>query len=420
MNSPLHPGHVVLGRYQVLELIAWGGQAAVYKGRDTQTGGLVAIKQLGFSTTDAGADQLRWFQREGNHPVINPHIPKPLACAEENGAWYIILPFIEGLTLADYVRQMGGKLPLNVVLAILDQVIDALIALHAAGFVHRDLKPENLMIEQTGHLWVIDLGVAKDLNSVTVTQIGGGPGTPPWMSPEQVDGSQPLDHRSDLYTLGMIFYWLLTGQMAVQGQDSVAPTPRQLDASIPPHVDLACMRLLEKDPGARFQSAAEIRQALGGQATPAARFCHACGVSTGDQARFCHACGADLRPVAQTTIICAACGAPADPGPACPGCHRTFSGSNHRLCCLSGTTAGRTFRIPEGIFLVGRLQLSPRDSHISKNQLFIAAINGTVYLQDAGSTNKTLVAGQPAEGPVLLRPGIEIVIAGNTAVYQRN
>ena len=209
MNSPLHPGQVVLGRYQVSELIAWGGQAAVYKGRDTQTGGLVAIKQLGFSTTNAGADQLRWLQREGTHLVVNPHIPKPLACGEENGSWYIVHPFIEGLTLAEYVRQMGGKLPLKIVLAIMDQVIDALIALHAAGFVHRDLKPENLMIQRDGHVWVIDLGVVKDLNSATVTQLGDAPGTPPWMSPEQVDGSQPLDHRSDLFALGDVLYWLL-------------------------------------------------------------------------------------------------------------------------------------------------------------------------------------------------------------------
>jgi len=277
---------------------------------------------------------------------------------------------------------------------------------------------------------VIDLGVVKDLNSATVTQLGDAPGTPPWMSPEQVDGSQPLDHRSDLFALGNILYWLLTGQMAVQAQDRDAirnsilhdtpPAPRQMDPTIPIHVEAACMRLLEKSPNARFPSAAELRQALGGQTSQAARFCHACGLPTGGQARFCHGCGTNLLSPTPAKVICLACGAPADPGPTCPNCRRTFSGSNHRFRFRSGSTTGRDFRIPEGIFVVGRLQLSPGDTHISKSQLYMAAINGTVYLQDAGSTNKTLVAGQPAEAPVLLHPGIEITIAGNTAVYQRN
>ncbi|MFH1107758.1 MAG: FHA domain-containing protein [Planctomycetota bacterium] len=279
---------------------------------------------------------------------------------------------------------------------------------------------------------MVDLGICRDTNQATITRGSGFLGTLEWMSREQVAASAKVDHRTDLYALGAVFYFMLTGRPPVQGQDvhsivmsicqQTPPSPRQLDASIPPHLDQACMRMLAKQPEARFQTAQAFRDALGqrGQVDENARFCTSCGIVLQNGARFCHGCGAELSASGSRSFRCLACGVMADGSTACPGCGRSFSTHDHRLEFGAGALTGLVFRIPEGIYEVGRASLLPRDSHISRRHFRVACSNGAIHVEDAGSANKTYVAGQFAGNPTLLVAGQQLTVAGSTATYLRN
>jgi tRNA A-37 threonylcarbamoyl transferase component Bud32 len=429
MTRYLNPGDTVLIHFEVVELLACGGQAAVYKGRDHRTGKLVAIKQLDPSSAADTHEIVQRFIQEGNLRFGHPHLPDPIICAQQGDHWFLILPYIEGMPLDQFVQSRGGMLSYQESVAIVDQVADALSALHRAKVIHRDVKPQNIIIQPDGHSWLIDLGIAKCLDKAAITQVSGPIGTCQWMSPEQRTCDPGIDHRSDLYALGATWYWMMTGKPLVTGQGldeitaqilhQVPAAPSTLERTIPPHIDAACLRLLAKSPAARFANAAELRQALRGPASPSARpFCTACGQRAEATARFCGSCGADFSLREQPA--CLACGAPVDHAATCPGCQRPFSPANHRILFHAGPLAGKELRFAEGIYAVGRAQLAPRDAYISKVQMHVAATNGTVHIQDAGSTNKTHVDGRIAAVPTLLHPGSQIMIAGNLAIYQKH
>jgi hypothetical protein len=428
MSPFLNPGEIVLGRFAALEVLAYSGQAMVYKGRDRAVGTPVAIKQLHLTDTDADTEAVQRFVQEGNLRFGNPHILDPIAYGQDGKSWYLVLDYIEGLTLGDLVPSRGGKLPPQETVEVIDQVAAALAAMHEARVIHRDIKPQNIMIAQDGNVFVIDLGIAKCLRQEAITQVPGPIGTWLWMSPEQISGDPNLDHRSDLYSVGAVWYWMLTGTSPVSGQppDEIRrnilrvtpPAPSKLDPTIPRHISDTCMKLLAKSPACRIASARDLRQILRGpQIQVVSQVCHSCGHSIDAGTVYCSTCGAQMM-VANQLSVCLACGTAIAQGIDCPGCHRSFSPANHRLCFLAGTIAGREFRIPEGLFITGRTQLSPRDHNISKAHLHVAATNGTVHIQDAGSVNLTFVDGQVARSPTRLRPGSQISIAGNLAVYQ--
>jgi len=288
------------------------------------------------------------------------------------------------------------------------------------------------MIRPDGHARIVDLGICRFTSEKTITSGQQILGTLHWMSPEQVQHPEQVDGRSDLYSLGAIGYVMLTGMPPVRGNNSeeivtsiftyVPPPPRQLDPTIPVHLDQACMRLLEKMPENRFQTAQEFISALAGT-TPVvvpSRFCTGCGTPTQTGARYCHNCGIALAALQNQPARCLACGRPTGQETLCTACGRPFGSSRHHLCFTTGSLAGMTFRVPEGIFSVGRNELSPKDFHISKQHFFVACTNGTVCVQDAGSINKTFVAGRFAQGPVLLLQGQEVCVAGNKATYNHN
>jgi serine/threonine protein kinase len=250
------------------------------------------------------------------------------------------------------------------------------------------------------------------------------------MSPEQFRDPGSVDHRADLYAMGVVFYFMLTGALPVQGSDApsialsvcqyIPPSPRHLDPSIPAHVDQACSRLLVKDRDGRFQSAEDFIRALDGAVAPStATSCPSCGGRAEPDFTYCPQCGARLA-TSKTEARCFACGGVCGDGTTCLACKQPFSASNHRVSFGSGSLASSEFRIPEGIYLVGRDTLSPRDGQISRHHVHVACLNGTVHIQDAGSTNKTYVGGRLAEQPTLIGAGDELRIAGNTAIYTRN
>jgi len=363
--------------------------------------------------------------------INHPNVVDPVDYAEEEGEHYIIMPYVEGDTLAQHLTKNGGKLPCDEACRIAHEIAKGLAAIHP-GIVHRDLKPENIIIGDDGRVYIVDFGICKNSTQKTITTGDGILGSLPWMSPQQLHNAVKVDHRSDLYSLGAMMYAMFTGAPPVQGKDFgeiaasilsyTPPSPRQLDPSIPLHIAQACMRLLEKDPNSRLQKAEDFIAVLNGTAPAirAGRFCTGCGTPAQPGFRFCHNCGTALMAVENHSVRCLACGRPAGQEALCTTCGRPFGNSGHHLCFTTGSVAGITFRIPEGIFSVGRNELSPKDFHISRRHFFVACTNGSVCVQDAGSANKTFVGGKLAKLPTPLQPGQQICIAGNTATYNHN
>jgi serine/threonine protein kinase len=282
-------GRVLDGQYQIEAFIAEGGMGAVYKARHTLLGDKVAIKLLP-SEMRRNASWLRRFQREGqaarrfHHP--NSVIVHDLRTSSE-GEIYLVMELVEGRTLDAEVAARGGRLSLLEALQIIEPVASVLDAAHAQGVVHRDLKPSNIMINNRGIVKLLDLGVAKvsDLGAgaTSLTVTGQLLGTPYYMSPEQWgelprDGSEEIDGRTDIYSLGVIVYQLTSGEFPFKATSIVTlrrahchemPRPlEEFDANIPPEWSRAVLRALSKDRSDRQltagEFAGELSAAVGG------------------------------------------------------------------------------------------------------------------------------------------------------------
>jgi len=211
----------------------------------------------------------------------HPNIVRIVDIGESQGVYYLIMQFIEGEDLNSYLDRAGRLTPQETVY-VMAQVADALAWAHKHGVVHRDLKPANVRLDRAGRIMVLDFGIAK-VGSVasTLTRMGFKLGTPHYMAPEQIQGRQ-IDHRADLYALGVMGFQLVTGQRPFKGQSHEAiwhahvyekpPSPLEIDPSIPRPLGDVILKLMEKDPASRFQSAGEVYQllkALGGDQAPA-------------------------------------------------------------------------------------------------------------------------------------------------------
>lgn len=429
MADYMNIGDLILGRYTVTHLIGDGGQASLAKGIDRDSGQIVAIKRLLATPAQRNYTQeLARFQRAGRLRIGHPAVVDPIDCRQEAGRWYMVMPFIDGVTLEQYAYDRGGRLAVDLATAIIREIADGLSAIHQQQIVHRDLKPANVIIDANDHPHIVDMGICRDAQEMTITEGTGLLGTLVWMSPEQFCNPGSVDYRSDLYSLGAIYYHLLTGRMAAQGDDpgavalsickDIPPSPRQLDPGIPKHLSDACMVLLAKRPEQRFQDASKFIEAAD-LADLSSAFCPSCGTQICSKAKYCHRCGAELG-ASEEDALCLACGAEAGETDACPNCGRQFGHSDHRLLFNGGSLAGKNFRIPEGTYVVGRNELSPRDQYISRRQFRVQCINGSVLLEDVGSTNKTYVSGCSADRLIPLSKGMELGVAGSTATFTSN
>jgi serine/threonine protein kinase len=305
-------GRVILGQYEVVDLLPSGGEADIAKARDAMTGQVVVLKCLSASPDDPGyLERLSRFQRAGRTCIGHPNVVDPIADGEEDGEYYIVFPYMDGETLDVYAGRHGGILPPEAAVAIVRGVAEGLAAAHSQGVVHRDIKPENILVIADGQPRLIDFGIHRRMDEKTMVRGDGLLGTLKWMSPEQIREPGSEDHRTDLYALGAVFYNALTGAMPIRGTDAssialsiceyLPPSPRQLQPSVPTLIDKACMRLLVKDRDRRTQSAEEFIRALNPveSATPG-RTCSSCGNSLDSGFAFCPRCGAETNAPGRT------------------------------------------------------------------------------------------------------------------------
>jgi eukaryotic-like serine/threonine-protein kinase len=268
-SSSINTGADFGPRYHVESLLGSGGMGKVYKARDRELERTVAIKVLRPDLmTDPQALQRFKHELLLASSISHPNILRIHDLGEYNGVKFISMAYVDGGDLTQLLRK-EGRLPLERVLNIMRQLAAALSAAHGVNVVHRDLKPQNLLMGSEDHVYVTDFGIAKTLESdrTSVTRTGAVLGTPLYMSPEQVEG-KPVDHRSDLYTYGLIFYEMLTGVLPFSGDTTFQlmyqrvhqqpKRPEQVIPDLPPYLSRICLKCLEKDPANRYQTASEI------------------------------------------------------------------------------------------------------------------------------------------------------------------
>ena len=271
MSSGGEP-RTLAGRYRLDEVIGRGGMSTVYRGVDLELDRVVAVKVALDPLVEQSPIYLARFTREAHAAAAigHPGVVTVYDAGADGPTRFIVMEFVPGRSLADILRD-EHPLESHRAANIAAQVADALSAAHAAGIVHRDVKPGNIMVTPDGSVKVLDFGIARALDSHTLTQTATVLGTSAYMSPEQAMG-QPVDARSDIYSLGCVLYEMLTGEPPFIADVSAAvlhqhvrvePKPaRERNPAIPAALNDIVMQMLAKSPGDRPQSAAEVRDRL--------------------------------------------------------------------------------------------------------------------------------------------------------------
>jgi serine/threonine protein kinase/tetratricopeptide (TPR) repeat protein len=270
-KEELTTGSTFAGRYQIIEELGKGGMGKVYKAQDTDLKEKVAIKLL---KPEIAADK-KTIERFRNELKFARKIRHKNVCQmydlnKEEGSHYITMEYVAGEDLKSMIRMMG-QLSSGKTIFIAKQVCEGLAEAHRLGVVHRDLKPQNIMIDKDGNTRIMDFGIARSLKTKGITAAGMMIGTPEYMSPEQVEGKE-VDQRSDIYSLGVILYEMVTGRVPFEGDTPFTigmkhkgeepKDPKELNTQLPEDLNLVILRCLEKDKEKRYQSAGEVRAEL--------------------------------------------------------------------------------------------------------------------------------------------------------------
>jgi serine/threonine protein kinase len=259
-------------RYDILGEAGHGSMGNVYKARDRETGETIALKLL---KPEIASDQAM-MDRFKNELLFARKITHKNVCRMHefnrvDGIAYTSMEFVEGESLRSVLNRFGG-LPQRKAVNLALQICSGLKEAHAQGIVHRDLKPENIMVDANGNVKIMDFGIARSMEAVT-RMTGSMVGTPQYMAPEQVAG-KPVDYRTDIYSLGLILYEMFTGSPAFSADNPVAVAlkqmqaeavpPHQIDPAIPAYIERTILKCLLKNPANRFQSIAQLENALNG------------------------------------------------------------------------------------------------------------------------------------------------------------
>ncbi|MBX7237380.1 MAG: protein kinase [Caldilineales bacterium] len=267
--SEIKPGTVIGGRYRIDGTIGAGAMTRVYRALDIRSGRFVTLKLLGLRVAD-NQEYASRFRREAellsrlNHPGI-VHVYE---VGEDTAGLFIVLEYVDGVSLAE--RLSSQPFPLQSALEIIRQVAGALDYLHGHGIVHRDIKPSNILLAKDGRVFLTDLGSATRPGP-SISQIGTVLGTPVYMSPEQVRG-EPLDFRTDIYSLGVVLYQLLAARLPFEADRVVEilhrvtheppPSLRQFRPDVSPALEQVIFKSLAKDRHQRFESAGAFAAAI--------------------------------------------------------------------------------------------------------------------------------------------------------------
>jgi eukaryotic-like serine/threonine-protein kinase len=272
MTEPLQVPRVLSGRYELVHLIARGGMAEVYRARDRQLDRPVALKIL-FPELSVDRSFVERFRREAQAAanLSHPNIVPVFDWGEDEGTYYIVMEFVDGRTLSSILRSAGELHP-DRAAEIAADVAGALAYAHRHQVVHRDVKPGNILITNEGAVKVTDFGIARALNTEeSLTQTGAVMGTATYFSPEQAEGIG-VDARSDIYSLGVVLFEMVTGRPPFLGDTPVAvaskhvrehpPVPREINPTVPPDLEAIILKCLAKSPEYRYASGEDLRADL--------------------------------------------------------------------------------------------------------------------------------------------------------------
>jgi serine/threonine protein kinase/Flp pilus assembly protein TadD len=261
-------------QYEIVEQLGEGGMGVVYKAKDTKLDRFVALKFLPPHLSTNADNKVRFLQEAKATAALNhPNILSIYEVNEHNENTFIVLEFIDGQTLKEYLAALNSGSGVSVKQAIewTEKIVQGLKVAHDKNIIHRDIKAENIMLTRSGQLKIMDFGLAKLRSQSSLTRAGSSLGTLSYMSPEQAQGLN-ADNRSDLWSLGILFFELLTGDLPFKSEHEAGlmylvvnqdpPLPSELDRRLPESIDAIVMKMLEKEREKRFQNADELLVAL--------------------------------------------------------------------------------------------------------------------------------------------------------------